>query len=60
MNKPTVKIEWPQRKIAQSRGRQKNKGEKKKKKEQMEQTENKEQNGAQQQLIKCKWPKCTN
>ena len=31
MNKPIVKIEWPQRKITQSRGRQKNKGEKKKK-----------------------------
>lgn len=37
MNKPIVKTEWTQRKITQSRGRQKKKGEKKKKKEQMEQ-----------------------
>ena len=40
-----------QRKTEKERG--------KKEKERTDGTENKE-NGAQQQLIKCKWPKCTN
>ena len=57
MNTPIVKTEWTQRKITQSRGRQKKKGKKRKRKNRWNRKQRTKWCPA---TIKCKWPKCTN